>query len=62
VAIEIAIMNLFSIPIIGVCLILVNTPVWWNWGVGLVSLIFFGIMVVCLVFLRVLKFWGPPKF
>ncbi len=29
VAIEIAIMNLFSIPIIGVCLVLVNTPVWW---------------------------------
>ena len=62
VALEIAIMNLFSIPIIGVCLVLVNAPVWWNWGVGLASLIFFGIMVVCLVFLRVLKFWGPPQY
>jgi ESS family glutamate:Na+ symporter len=50
-AIEIAIMNLFSIPIIGSCLILVNAPVWWHWGVGLASL----------VFLRVLKFNGPPK-
>jgi ESS family glutamate:Na+ symporter len=30
VAIEIAIMNLFSIPIIGACLVLVNAPVWWH--------------------------------
>jgi ESS family glutamate:Na+ symporter len=62
VAIEIAIMNLFSIPIIGACLVLVNAPVWWNLGVGLTSLIFFGVTVVCLVFLRVLKFIGTPKF
>jgi ESS family glutamate:Na+ symporter len=62
VAIEIAIMNLFSIPIIGVCLVLVNAPIWWQWGVGLSSLVFFGIMILCLVFLRVLKFIGTPKF
>jgi ESS family glutamate:Na+ symporter len=62
VAIEIAIMNLFSIPIIGACLVLVNAPLWWSWGVGMTSLIFFGIMVLCMVFLRVLKFWGPPKY
>ena len=62
VAIEIAIMNLFSIPIILACMVLVNAPVWWYWDEALTSLIFLGIMVVCLVVLRVLKFWGPPKF
>jgi ESS family glutamate:Na+ symporter len=58
VAIEIAIMNLFSIPIIGACLVLVNAPVWWHWSVGVSSLIFFGIAMICLAILRSLKFPG----
>ncbi len=32
VAIEIAVMNVLSIIPIGGCLLLVNAPVWWNWG------------------------------
>jgi ESS family glutamate:Na+ symporter len=55
VAIEIAVMNLFSIPIIGACMVLVNAPVWWHWGVGLSSLIFLGVMMLCLAALRILK-------
>jgi ESS family glutamate:Na+ symporter len=62
VVIEIAVMNLFSIPLIGACLVLVNAPIWWDWGVGSASLIFFAIMIVCLTVLRVLKFIGTPKF
>jgi ESS family glutamate:Na+ symporter len=62
VAIEIAVMNIFSIIPIGVCLLLVNAPIWWNWGLGLTTLIFFGVMVMGLVVIRLLKFWGTPKF
>ncbi|MGD9077926.1 MAG: sodium/glutamate symporter [Desulfobacterales bacterium] len=62
VAIEIAVMNVLSIVPIGGCLLLVNAPVWWNWGVGTTSLVFLGVMTVGLTLIRVLKFWGPPKF
>ncbi len=62
VAIEIAIMNVFSIVPIGICLMLVNGPLWWGWGVGLTSLVFLGIMVLCLALLRGLKYWGAPRF
>ena len=62
VAIEIAIMNVFSIVPIGICLMLVNGPVWWNWSVGTTSLVFLGIMFLCLAMLRVLKYWGAPRF
>ena len=61
VAIEIAIMNVLSIIPIGACLMLVNAPVWWNWGVGATSLAFAGILVVGLAMIRLLKMWGPPK-
>jgi ESS family glutamate:Na+ symporter len=62
VAIEIAVMNVFSIVPIGGCLLLVNAPVWWHWGVGTTSLVFMGVMAVGLALIRVLKFWKPPKF
>jgi ESS family glutamate:Na+ symporter len=62
VAIEIAVMNVLSIIPIGGCLLLVNAPVWWNWGVGATSLVFLGVMAVGLALIRLLKFWGPPKF
>ncbi|MCK5418333.1 MAG: hypothetical protein KAI93_07505, partial [Desulfobacterales bacterium] len=60
VAIEIAVMNVLSIVPIGGCLLLVNAPVWWNWGVGTTTLVFTGVMVVGLALIRALKFWGPP--
>jgi ESS family glutamate:Na+ symporter len=62
VAIEIAVMNVLSIIPIGGCLLLVNAPVWWNWGVGTTSIVFMGLMAVCLMLIRLLKMWGPPKF
>ena len=61
VAIEIAVMNVLSIVPIGGCLLLVNAPLWWNWGVGATSLVFLGVMAVGLALIRLLKFWGPPK-
>jgi ESS family glutamate:Na+ symporter len=62
VAIEIAVMNVLSIIPIGGCLVLVNAPVWWNWGVGATSIVFTGVMVGGLALIRLLKLWGPPKF
>ena len=62
VAIDIALMNVFSIPGIGLCLVLVNGPIWWNWSTGLTVLIFLAVMAVPLVLLRVFKLWGSPKF
>jgi ESS family glutamate:Na+ symporter len=62
VAIEIAVMNVLSIIPIGGCLLLVNAPVWWNWGVGTTSIVFMGLMAVGLVLIRLLKMWGPPKY
>lgn len=61
VAIELAVMNVFSIIPIGICLMLVNAPLWWNWSLGLTSLIFLGIMLLCLLLIRILKLWGAPK-
>jgi ESS family glutamate:Na+ symporter len=62
VAIEIAVMNVLSIIPIGGCLLLVNAPVWWNWGVGITSVVFASVMLACLALIRLLKMWGPPKF
>ena len=62
VAIEIAVMNVLSIIPIGACLLLVNAPVWWNWGVGTTSLAFTGVLIIGLAMLRLLNMWGPPKF
>jgi ESS family glutamate:Na+ symporter len=62
VTIEIALMNILSIIPIGGCLVLVNAPVWWNWGVGLTTLVFFGVLLAALALIRVLKLWGPARF
>jgi ESS family glutamate:Na+ symporter len=62
VAIEIAVMNVLSIVPIGGCLLLVNAPIWWNWGVGTTSLVFLGVLAAALALIRALKMWGPPRF
>ena len=62
VAIDIALMNIFSIPGIGLCLVLVNGPVWWSWSTALTILVFFAVMVVALGLLKIFKLWGRPKF
>ena len=62
VAIDIALMNVFSIPSIGFYLVLVNSPLWWNWSIGTTMLVFLALMVLALALIRILKFWGRPKF
>ena len=61
-AIEIGLMNVISMPIIGLCLVLVNAPVWWSWSVGLTCLVFAAMLFVCLGLIRVLGFWQNRKF
>jgi ESS family glutamate:Na+ symporter len=61
VAIEIALMNVLAMVPIGACLLLVNAPVWWNWGVGATALVFAGVMIVGLVLIHMLNFWDPTS-
>jgi len=62
VAVDIALMNIFSIPGIGLCLFLVNLPVWRNWSIALMILVFLAVMIVALALLKIFKLWGEPKF
>jgi ESS family glutamate:Na+ symporter len=62
VAVDIALMNLFSIPGIGLCLVLVNGPVWWGWSSALTLVMFSAVMLTALALLKIFKLWGPPKF
>ncbi|MFO7715885.1 hypothetical protein [Desulfosarcina sp.] len=44
VAYEIAVMNVFSLPVVGGCTLLVNGPLWWGWPLWMAILVFIGIM------------------
>ena len=59
VAMEIAVMNVLAIVPIGACLLLVNAPIWWHWGVGTTTLVFAGVMLVGLALIRVLEVCNP---
>jgi ESS family glutamate:Na+ symporter len=61
VVIEIALMNVISIPVIGACLVLLNGPIWWNWSVALSVAVFLGIAAACLGLLRVFRLWKAPS-
>lgn len=56
VAFEIAVMNIFVLPIVGGGTVLVNAPLWWGWSVGLTVLVFTEILSVCLLLLKLLGF------
>jgi ESS family glutamate:Na+ symporter len=56
VAFEIAVMNVFVLPIVGGCTLLVNAPLWWGWSVGLTVLVFAGIFSGSLLLLKLLGF------
>jgi ESS family glutamate:Na+ symporter len=62
VALEIGLMNVIAVPIIVGCMVLVNATVWWGWSVGVTSLVFAGILALCLALIKGLKLWGPSKF
>ncbi len=61
VAFEIAVMNIFALPIVGGCTLLVNAPLWWSWSVGLTVLVFAVILSTCLLFLKLIGFTKEQK-
>ena len=56
VAFEIGLMNIFALPIIGICTLLTNAPLWWGWSTGLTVIVFGGIFFVCLSALKLMGF------
>jgi len=54
VAYEIAVMNVFSLPVVGGCTVLVNGPLWWGWPLWAAILVFVGIMAVALILMKLL--------
>ena len=54
VAYEIAVMNVFSLPVVGGCTVLVNGPLWWGWPLWVAILVFAGIMAVVLILMKLL--------
>jgi len=60
VAFEIAVMNIFVLPIVGGGTVLVNAPLWWGWSVGLTVLAFAGILAICLLLLKLLGLTRGP--
>lgn len=54
VAYEIAVMNVFSLPVIGGCTLLVNGPLWWGWPLWMAILVFVAIMAVVLLLMKLM--------
>jgi len=61
VAFEIAVMNIFVLPIVGGCTLLVNAPLWWGWSVGLTVLVFASILSGSLLLLKLMGFMKGKK-
>jgi len=60
VAKEIAVMNIFALPVVGVCTLLLNGPLWWGWSTAFTMLVFAGIMLLSLALLYVFKLVKRP--
>ncbi len=58
VAVDIAVMNVFALPVVGGCTVLVNGPLWWGWSTGLTVGVFAAILAAALALLRVVSGWG----
>jgi glutamate:Na+ symporter, ESS family len=54
VAYEIAVMNVFALPVVGGCTVLVNGPLWWHWPLWLAIVVFAGIAVIALILMKLL--------
>ena len=62
VMIELAVMNLFALPVIGICTYLVNAPLLLGWTVWLTILVFGLIMAVSFILIKLLGLLGRPRF
>ncbi len=62
VAMEVGLMNIIVAPIILGLMVLVNAPLWWQWGIGLTLCFFVIILLSCLGLIKLLGFWGKSRF
>lgn len=58
VAYELAVMNVFALPVVGGCTVLVNGPLWWHWSLWTAILVFAGIMASALLLMKLLGMLG----
>lgn len=58
VAYEMAVMNVFALPVVGGCTVLVNGPLWWGWPLWVTLLVFAGIMAVVLLLMKLAGLLG----
>ena len=58
VAYEIAVMNVFALPVVGGCTVLVNGPLWWGWSLWVTLLVFGAVMAAALALLKMLGLVG----
>jgi ESS family glutamate:Na+ symporter len=57
VAVDIGVMNVFALPVVGGCTVLVNGPIWWGWSTGFTVGVFAVILAVALALLRFVSGW-----
>lgn len=62
VALELGFMNIFASPIILGGALLVNAPIILHWSLGVTTIVFAAIAIVCLILIKALKMWGPAKY
>ncbi len=62
VGLELGIQAIFASPFVLGYMLLMHAPLWWNWSVESVVLIYAGAMLFSLILLKLFKFIGPRKF
>ena len=62
VALELGIQAICAAPFVFGYMLLMNAPLWWNWSIQSVILIYTGAMLLSFILLKIFKFIGPRKF
>jgi ESS family glutamate:Na+ symporter len=62
VGLELGIQAIFASPFVLGYMLLMHAPLWWNWSVEAVVLIFAGAMLFSFILLKLFRFIGPRKF
>lgn len=62
VALELGIQVICAAPFVLSFMLLMNAPMWWNWSIQSVILLYAGAMLLSFVLLKMFRFIGPRKF
>jgi glutamate:Na+ symporter, ESS family len=62
VGLELGIQAIFASPFVLGYMLLMHAPLWWNWSVESVVLIYAGAMLFSFILLKLFKFIGPRQF